>query len=391
MSVQSALVVDDSKVAHIKLRKMLEKRSISVEWVKSGEEAVAVLETQSPDVVFMDILMPGMDGFEATKKVLANPRNSNLAIVMCSGNASDEDREKANSLGAAGFIGKPYTGEELDGALNDASARLAAATPAPAPEPVAAEPAAPAAAETTVAAAIDIDAIIAQATAAAQKAAQQAAEDIFARLSADLRQEVAATAASSGRDAAMEVAADTAGTVAREASAEIARSTAEQVVGEQVQAAMAGAPQPPAGIDAAAVTNVLRKFVDSDDFKRRVVAAAPAAAAPTLDTAEITRIADGAARQVAGEVANQIATQVAAEASNNAAVEASRSAAENARLVAEETVRKATAEATSGGDDQTRAAVRSAVSGLRMFNYILGAGLFAVIAWLVVDGLNLLK
>ena len=373
MSIQSALVVDDSKVAHIKLRKMLEKRSISVDWVHSGEDAVSALDTQTPDIVFMDILMPGMDGFETTKTVLSKKKNAKLAIVMCSGNASDDDRQKAVAVGAAGFIGKPYTDKELERVIKDIEAR----TPAPAEKVEKPKKAAPVAAPapeptpTPAAVAVDIEAIVARATAAAQ----QAAEDSFKRLATELKQELAQIAAANGRDAAMEVAADTAATVAREASGEIARAAAEEVAYQQVQEAISAMPSQAPGLDAAAVTTALRHFASSDDFKRSVAAAAPPVAA--LDTNEIARVADSTARQVADQVAQKVAA------------DASRSAGENARKIAEETARTSLAQA-GGNDEQTRAAVKAGTSGLRMFSILLGAGLAAVIAYLVATAMKLL-
>ena len=369
MSIQSALVVDDSKVAHIKLRRLLEKRSITVDWVNSGEDAVTALETQTPDIVFMDILMPGMDGFETTKTILATPKNTDLAIVMCSGNDSEEDRQKAVTIGAAGYIGKPYTDDELAKVLEEVSARVPskpaieeAPAKAPAPEPVGAPAkAAPAA---TAAPGIDVDAIVAQARAAAQ----QAAEETFARLGAGLRDELTAIASASGRDAAMEVAGDTAATVAQNAAQEIARATAEEVVGHRVKEAVAAMPHPSGGLDAAAVTTAIRHFIVSDDFKRQVASSIPA---PALDEARIAQVADAAARDVATKV-SQTAT---------------RDATDTARKVAQETARIAAQEAAAGGTAGAEEVVRSAVSGLRTLTILVALGLAGVIGFLAYTNL----
>jgi CheY-like chemotaxis protein len=366
MSIQSALVVDDSKVAHIKLRRLLEKRSITVDWVNSGEDAVTALETQTPDIVFMDILMPGMDGFETTKTILATPKNTDLAIVMCSGNDSEEDRQKAVTIGAAGYIGKPYTDDELAKVLEEVSARVPskpaveeAATKAPAPEPAEAPTEAAAAAP-----GIDVNAIVAQARAAAQ----QAAEETFARLGAQLRDELTAIASASGRDAAMEVAGDTAATVAQNAAQEIARATVEEVVGQRVKEAVAAMPHPSGGLDAAAVTTAIRHFIVSDDFKRQVASSIPA---PALDEARITQVADAAARDVATKV-SQTAT---------------RDATDTARKVAQETARIAAQEAAAGGTAGAEEVVRSAVSGLRTLTILVALGLAGVIGFLAYTNL----
>jgi CheY-like chemotaxis protein len=313
----------------------------------------------------MDILMPGMDGFETTKTILANPKNTDLAIVMCSGNDSEDDRQKAVTIGAAGYIGKPYTDDELAKVLEDVSARIPS-KPAPAEvveEATAAEVAAPAA-KTAPVVGVDMDAIVAQARAAAQ----QAAEETFARLGAQLRDELTAIASASGRDAAMEVAGDTAATVAENAAQEIARATAEEVVGQRVKEAVAAMPRPSGGLDAAAVTTAIRHFIVSDDFKRQVASSVPA---PVLDEARIAQVADATARDIAIKV-SQTATRDASDA---------------ARKVAQETARIAAQEASAGGTAGAEEVVRSAVSGLRTLTILIALGLVGVIGYLAYTNL----
>jgi CheY-like chemotaxis protein len=136
MTVAKALVVDDSKVAHLTLRKLLMERSIEVDWVGSGEASLDYLQHQTPDVVFMDIMMPGMDGFETLQALHTDPNISVPQIVMCSANATSEDRVLAEQHGAVAFLTKPYTGAELDKLL------ATLATTAPKTPPAAATPSA---------------------------------------------------------------------------------------------------------------------------------------------------------------------------------------------------------------------------------------------------------
>ena len=137
MTVVKALIVDDSKVAHLTLRKMLMERSVEVDWVGSGEESLEYLKHQKPDVVFMDIMMPGMDGFETLQAIRADSSLHTPTVVMCSANATSEDRVLADQYGAAAFLTKPYTNQELDTLLADlaTSAPSPAETPHPASEP----------------------------------------------------------------------------------------------------------------------------------------------------------------------------------------------------------------------------------------------------------------
>ncbi|MGF1528758.1 MAG: response regulator, partial [Candidatus Competibacterales bacterium] len=118
MEIQKALVVDDSKVAHLKLSKMLRERGIEVEWAGSGEDSITFLRTRSSDIVFMDVMMPGMDGFEATHAINSDSAIKAPPVIMCSANATEEDRVNAEKSGASGFLSKPYTPDELDEVLN---------------------------------------------------------------------------------------------------------------------------------------------------------------------------------------------------------------------------------------------------------------------------------
>ena len=117
MNIKKALVVDDSKVAHLTLRKLLLERSIEVDWVGSGEDCIKYLDNKCPDIIFMDVMMPGMDGFETSRAITSQSRSGAAPIVMCSANATDEDKRDAKDSGAVGFLSKPYTPDQLDAVL----------------------------------------------------------------------------------------------------------------------------------------------------------------------------------------------------------------------------------------------------------------------------------
>jgi CheY-like chemotaxis protein len=115
MHIAKALVVDDSKVAHLTLRKLLAERSVEVDWVGSGEEALTYMSRQRPDIIFMDVMMPGMDGFETASALTKSEAiNSPPPIIMCSANATDEDKQDAKDSGAIAFLSKPYTPQQMD-------------------------------------------------------------------------------------------------------------------------------------------------------------------------------------------------------------------------------------------------------------------------------------
>lgn len=115
MTIQSALLVDDSKVARFALSKLLEKLNLKVFMAGSAEEALDMLKTQDkPDVIFMDHLMPGMNGVDATKEIKINPDTSQVPIIMCTSKKSDEFTEDALNFGIYDVLTKPAEPQRVE-------------------------------------------------------------------------------------------------------------------------------------------------------------------------------------------------------------------------------------------------------------------------------------
>lgn len=133
MNIKKALVVDDSKVAHLTLRKLLLERGVEVDWVGSGEDCLKYLDTRKPQIIFMDVMMPGMDGFETSRVITSQKLQGSPPIIMCSANATDEDKRDAEESGAVGFLSKPYTPAQLDEVLRMVSESVAAPAAVEAP------------------------------------------------------------------------------------------------------------------------------------------------------------------------------------------------------------------------------------------------------------------
>ena len=111
----SALIVDDSKTAGAFLKKLLSKLDIDTAVVESGEDALEYLKWDEPDVIFMDHMMPGLDGFETVKAIKADEGKSHIPIVMHTTRA-DEGHiyiGQAKALGAVDILNKPPTELEL--------------------------------------------------------------------------------------------------------------------------------------------------------------------------------------------------------------------------------------------------------------------------------------
>lgn len=106
------MIVDDSLFSQSEMRKMLEETEMEVVCTcRSGEEAIQLYEGTSPDLVAMDIVLPGIDGLAAAHKILAQWPDAK--ILMVSSLAYDETAQWATELGAQGALFKPYTREEL--------------------------------------------------------------------------------------------------------------------------------------------------------------------------------------------------------------------------------------------------------------------------------------
>lgn len=114
MAIKNALLVDDSKVARFALSKLLEGRDMEVNMAGSAEEALDFLSShQRPDVIFMDHLMPGMNGVEATKAIKGNPDTAAIPIIMCTSKKSSSFMEEARNFGVYNILTKPPHTEGL--------------------------------------------------------------------------------------------------------------------------------------------------------------------------------------------------------------------------------------------------------------------------------------
>ncbi len=167
MAGRSAFVIDDSKSARFALRRYLENMHYVVETAESAEIAFNYLKDHHPDVIFLDHVMPGVDGFDVLNSIKSDPKTIDIPVVICSSNEGDAFTQEARFKGAADVLSKPpspqalarvlgslekVTGARVTGGVQPAPVRPAAQTSAPA-TPTAAT-AAPLAAPSTAPAAM---------------------------------------------------------------------------------------------------------------------------------------------------------------------------------------------------------------------------------------------
>jgi CheY-like chemotaxis protein len=214
------------------------------------------MEKQKPDIIFMDVMMPGMDGFETAHAITNNPVINAPPVIMCSANATEEDRQNAKRSGAIGFLSKPYTPAQMDQILTTVGGLSvpAAKTPvAPLPAgptvsptigpqvgptatPESVRPSSvPGPAQITVSA-TDLersygDVIRKLAEKAAGEVARTAAEQVARQLAEEAGRKAAQAAVQAAQEAAKKAAAD----IAKTTAAEVARARAEQVSREVSQ------------------------------------------------------------------------------------------------------------------------------------------------------------
>jgi len=107
------LIVDDSRTVVRALQLIFEREGYLTFTASDGQQAIGVARRHQPDVVLMDVVMPNMNGFEATRALTSDPATSAIPVIMMSGTEQVADRVWGLRLGAKGFLTKPINRDEL--------------------------------------------------------------------------------------------------------------------------------------------------------------------------------------------------------------------------------------------------------------------------------------
>jgi twitching motility two-component system response regulator PilH len=113
MAVKKVLVVDDSKTELYYLRDLLTKNGYEVATADNAESAHAALAVSKPDLILMDVVMPGQNGFQLTRAISKDPVTAAIPIIMCTSKNQETDRVWAMRQGARDYVTKPVDAEEL--------------------------------------------------------------------------------------------------------------------------------------------------------------------------------------------------------------------------------------------------------------------------------------
>ena len=122
------LVVDDDPAMCKLLSIMLEPKGFSVREAYSGVRALAVTRRELPDVVLLDIIMPDMDGFDVCRELKLDAKTKDIPIIFVTAKSGHEHLDRGMSLGAQGYITKPFRPEVLIEKLCEVTGKSSAAT-----------------------------------------------------------------------------------------------------------------------------------------------------------------------------------------------------------------------------------------------------------------------
>ena len=113
MAIRKILLVDDSKTELHHLSELLGKRGYSVRTAANGEEAMRRLAEDKPDLILMDVVMPGQNGFQLTRSITRDPHYANVPVIMCTSKNQETDRVWGLRQGAKDFMTKPVREKDL--------------------------------------------------------------------------------------------------------------------------------------------------------------------------------------------------------------------------------------------------------------------------------------
>ena len=112
------LLVEDNELNRDMLSRRLARKGFDLECAIDGEECMALLASSQPDLILMDINLPGRDGYELTREIKANPDTASIPVVALTAHAMSGDREKSIAAGCDDYDTKPVDLQRLLGKIN---------------------------------------------------------------------------------------------------------------------------------------------------------------------------------------------------------------------------------------------------------------------------------
>ena len=113
MAIQKVLVVDDSKTELMFMTDLLQKNGLSVKTAENAEDAFRRLAEEKPDLILMDVVMPGQNGFQLTRAITRDPRFAGVPVIMCTSKNQETDRVWGLRQGVRDYVVKPVDTDDL--------------------------------------------------------------------------------------------------------------------------------------------------------------------------------------------------------------------------------------------------------------------------------------
>jgi len=113
MAIKKIMVVDDSATERHVLGELLTKNGFQVVFVEDGETSVAKSKTELPDLILMDVVMPGMNGFQATRAITQDPATQHIPVFIVTTKGQETDKVWGARQGAKDYLVKPVDGADL--------------------------------------------------------------------------------------------------------------------------------------------------------------------------------------------------------------------------------------------------------------------------------------
>ena len=117
MAIHKVLIVDDARPDLMNLEKIVSAAGYTTLTATNGQQAVEMSKAQLPDVILMDVNMDQMDGFAATRAIGAEASTKTIPVVLVTSKNQKADRVWAQMLGVKGYVTKPYTPDQILGAI----------------------------------------------------------------------------------------------------------------------------------------------------------------------------------------------------------------------------------------------------------------------------------
>lgn len=113
MPIRKILVVDDSPTERFALNEFLARKGFTVVTAESGEESIVKSKAEMPDLILMDVVMPGINGYQATRTITRDEATRHIPVIMCTSKGQETDRIWGMRQGALHYLVKPIDHDEL--------------------------------------------------------------------------------------------------------------------------------------------------------------------------------------------------------------------------------------------------------------------------------------